>query len=94
MNTPCLVCGRLVPVGSGGRCSQHRPQQRQMRSTARWTKLSRKVRAIGYCEVCGRPAPPSELECDHIVPASQRPDLVYYEPNLRAICKDCHRQRA
>ena len=93
MRTPCTVCGRLIPVGSGGLCPQHRPQARRMRATARWTALSRNVRSRGVCAVCGRSAAPGELEADHIVPAAGRPDLFFDPRNVRAVCRWCHYAR-
>lgn len=54
----------------------------------RWELLSKQVRAEsrGRCEVCGAPA----TNVDHIVPVSERPDLLLVRANLRATCARCN----
>lgn len=88
-------CPRLVPVGTrhGGRCSVHRMPARRIRTSYAWQKLSAQVRAPGVCEGCGAHVGPGNLEADHIVPASLRPDLALYPPNVRALCRACHLHR-
>jgi len=44
----------------------------------------------GYCEMCGRKFYPRELEMHHIIPVSERPDLVTSPRNLQMLCHGCH----
>jgi 5-methylcytosine-specific restriction endonuclease McrA len=90
MRTPCIVCHRLIPVGTGGRCWGCASASRKARSKAKWAKLSKAVRAAGVCEACGRPFRPADLEADHIIPIRDRPDLAHDAANVQALCKPCH----
>lgn len=44
------------------------------------------------CECCGRPLDIKTLSIHHIIPVSQRPDLVYDSQNCMSLCKNCHIQ--
>ena len=58
----------------------------------RWDVLSKRLRRQRpLCEICkaaGRTTVSSEVH--HIVPIRDRPDLMYVESNLQAICHECH----
>lgn len=91
---PCLGCGDPV---EGSRCPGCRPKDsRPSRShpylhTARWTGLSKRLRKLSsQCEGCGST---KNLSVDHIIPASEREDLIFNVHNLRVWCMDCQRHR-
>lgn len=91
---PCLICGELV--GSGSRCPDCRPKRPGVRShpylhTSRWTRTSARIRSVGFCEHCGAT---EELQAGHIIPASERPDLIFVTENLRCECGTCNRRRS
>ncbi|ULN33620.1 HNH endonuclease [Mycolicibacterium smegmatis] len=53
--------------------------------------MSKRLRRLSpFCENCGST---TGLSADHIVPASERPDLVYEMANLRVLCMNCNRRR-
>jgi 5-methylcytosine-specific restriction endonuclease McrA len=90
MRTPCLVCRAPVQALGRNRCPRHRVPARRIRSSYAWTKLSAQVRSRGLCSSCGRPTRPAELEADHVIPASLRPDLALSPANVVALCRPCH----
>lgn len=86
MNTPCIGCGRPIPVGTGGRCRACMNPARRIRSRAAWTRLSLAVRAIGRCARCGTTTGP--FEANHLVPLARDPFQV---PRAECLCAPCHR---
>jgi 5-methylcytosine-specific restriction endonuclease McrA len=92
---PCISCGDLI--GSGSRCKDCRPKSTGVRShpylhTARWEKLSKRLRkASPFCEHCGAT---ESLQLGHIIPASEREDLIYAIENLRVECGTHNRMRS
>ena len=44
----------------------------------------------GRCEECGRLFDEDDLEVHHIVPVSERPDLICAVSNLHLVCPECH----
>ena len=44
----------------------------------------------GRCEECGRLFDEDDLEVHHIVPVSERPDLICAVNNLHLVCPECH----
>src|SRR5690242_10354557 len=96
LRRPCIDCGDVID--SGTRCSVCRPKETRKgdRShphlhTARWQKLSKKLRkASPLCEHCGET---EDLQCGHIIPASERADLIFCIENLRIECGQCNRSR-
>ena len=93
--TVCHRCRR--PYSLPGRCPRCVPQARtaprQLRATYAWRRLSEAARAPGVCTSCKRRALPAQLEADHIIPASVRPDLALDPGNVRALCRPCHYRR-
>ncbi|MCV7082205.1 HNH endonuclease [Mycolicibacterium insubricum] len=90
---PCLGCGKLI--GSGSRCGPCRPQPKRTAPERgydhRWRQLSTKQRkASPFCERCGST---QTLECDHIIPLAERPDLALEPLNTRVLCRTCNRSR-
>ncbi|WP_142279230.1 HNH endonuclease [Mycobacterium arosiense] len=91
---PCLDCGTPTPHSRCDDCK--RPDNRGIRShpflhTQRWKRLSKRLRAQSpQCEKCGST---TALSVDHIVPASERADLIFVVHNLRVWCMDCQRRR-
>lgn len=96
MQRPCIGCGALIP--SGSRCGQCRPKRpptpgRKGRTATdwRWRKLSQKLRGLSpFCEKC---LATSDLTVDHIIPPTERPDLIYEVLNLRVWCRSCNGSR-
>ncbi|MGY3555654.1 5-methylcytosine-specific restriction endonuclease McrA [Williamsia sp. R60] len=95
---PCTECGE--PHEGTGRCdpcrraadtARERPASRAHQGTARWTRLSTRLRALApFCETCGST---KSLEVDHILPVLEFPELVYVMENLRVLCRVCNRSR-
>ncbi|WP_124712697.1 HNH endonuclease signature motif containing protein [Mycolicibacterium nivoides] len=94
MKRPCIGCGE--PIDNGTYCPSCRPTQTGNRShpllhTARWERLSKRLRKFSpFCENCGST---EQLSVDHIIPVTQRPDLIFELANLRVLCMRCNRQR-
>lgn len=93
MQRPCISCGVLI--GSGSRCTDCKP--RPTRTAAqrgyndKWRKLSAHQRkASPFCERCGSR---ERLECDHIIPISEAPELALEPLNTRVLCRTCNRSR-
>ena len=65
---------------------------RAWRSTKRYRTLRRRFMAknptCAMCEKQGLTVAAKEL--DHIIPASDRPDLFWDTDNMQALCVDCH----
>lgn len=47
-------------------------------------------RQKGRCYDCGASMREDDLEIHHVVPVSERPDLVAKCSNLRLLCHECH----
>ena len=92
MRTPCVGCGRLVKVGTGGRCSACRTPARKARDTAEWTRISLQARASGVCSRCHAFVGSKNLEAHHTIPASERPDLALVPDLIVPLCHSCHRE--
>jgi 5-methylcytosine-specific restriction endonuclease McrA len=59
--------------------------------TTRWAKLSKRLRRMSpFCESCGST---EHLSVDHVIPASERPDLIFEVANLRILCSTCNQKR-
>lgn len=90
----CTVCGRRGVAGTT-RCELHwapRHSPRHQYQTAEYRRHRRQVleRAAGRCEACGEPTGDT-TQVDHIVPIRDGGDNSL--ANLRALCRDCHRQK-
>ncbi|WP_082399554.1 HNH endonuclease signature motif containing protein [Gordonia phthalatica] len=97
---PCTSCGE--PHDGAGRCSdcrreadtartRTRDSSRAHQGTARWTRLSARLRRSSpFCERCGSTR---SLEVDHVLPVVEFPELVYCLENLRVLCRRCNRSR-
>lgn len=66
----------------------------------RWANFRRKFlkKLVGWdgrvaCQKCGKRLEIPEVEVDHVIKRSVRPDLVFDETNLVALCSDCHRKK-
>ncbi|MUL78644.1 HNH endonuclease [Mycolicibacterium sp. CBMA 226] len=98
MQRPCVDCGCLIP--SGSRCREcQRPRnnntvkgkQGRTASDWHWRKLSQKLRRLSpFCEKC---LAKTDLTVDHLIPISERPDLVHEELNCRVLCRTCNGER-
>jgi 5-methylcytosine-specific restriction endonuclease McrA len=86
---PCLLCG--APIPSGSRCPDCRiarpskpPTAHPLLRTYRWDQLSKRLRNRSpFCEICDST---DRLSVDHVIPASERPDLIFAIENLRVLC--------
>jgi 5-methylcytosine-specific restriction enzyme A len=92
---PCLDCGEPTVGSRCDGCRIARPSRpsnaHPLLRTARWARLSRSLRKRSpFCEVCGRT---DQLSVDHIVPASERPDLIFEIENLRVLCRHHNQSR-
>ena len=63
---------------------------RQLRRLNAWRRLSEQARAGGRCARCRGRFLPGQLEADHIIPVSVRPDLALDPTNVRPLCRPCH----
>mgnify|MGYP002266603246 CR=1 FL=1 len=66
---------------------------RKLYSTARWQKLSLKVRVAANfrCEMCSKLAlGKGQSVTDHKIPHRGDPALFWDELNLQCLCKGCH----
>lgn len=87
--TTCIRCGRILRVGQ--RCWRHGTTPRRLRSSKAWQQLRAAVVAAGRCSSCGLRT--TDLEADHIRPASSHPQLALDPANVRPLCRRCHQQR-
>ena len=70
-------------------------------SSKRWKKLRARIKARDRhcCTNCGasvryrKGVKGSSGYVDHIIERTERPDLAWYEPNLRTLCAACHNKR-
>ena len=89
MLTPCIGCGVLIRVGTGGRCYRCKPRvttaPRAIRASRAWRITAAAVRARGVCAMCGTRRGP--FEADHIVPLSVDPTSTA----ARCLCVPCHK---
>lgn len=61
--------------------------------TARWQRLRWSIleRDLFTCRRCGAvEADSSKLVADHIIPAVERPELIWDAANLQCLCVGCH----
>lgn len=67
-------------------------ENRRQRYKQRLGKLKRTMylELGGCCQDCGCKFKRKRLELHHIVPVSERPDLIASRDNLRLLCRDCH----
>lgn len=42
------------------------------------------------CGICGKPVSSSSFELDHVIPRSNRPDLIYEYSNLQPSHSECN----
>ena len=65
-------------------------------NTRKWFEFSKQYRIdhplCVCCKLLGRRVPSTEV--DHIIPCKVRPDIMYDESNLQALCGKCHRKKA
>lgn len=70
-------------------------QQRNPRTHRRYREM--RARFLGnhpLCVLCKKDGfIVSAVEVDHVLPISQRPDLVYEESNWQALCETCHKRK-
>jgi 5-methylcytosine-specific restriction endonuclease McrA len=66
-------------------------QRGNFRNTARWQRLRRKtITIMPWCLDCGRT---TQLEADHILPASLFPELIFEPLNLVTRCRSHNTRR-
>lgn len=70
-------------------------KHRRMHRSRRWQALSKSFRASKVlwgewyqCAICKGHF--KEVDVDHILKRSVRPDLIYVESNLQILCRPCH----
>jgi 5-methylcytosine-specific restriction endonuclease McrA len=65
----CVVCGRPIPLGQGGRCSLH-PKKAVPRDRRYRELCARIIAAATHCGICGKPFtdPADPAVVDHIIP--------------------------
>lgn len=68
--------------------TQRKRQNRKKRLNA--LKRTMYLELGGCCQDCGCKFKRERLELHHIVPVSERPDLIASRDNLRLLCRDCH----
>lgn len=44
----------------------------------------------GCCEACGQKKAVDDLEIHHVMPVSERPDLIGCRKNIKLLCHECH----
>ena len=94
----CSVCGKIHPANyhhvrqrqfSGG-------EERELRSTSRWTRKSREVRekANYLCEVCRDQGIINYrgVEVHHIEKLADKPELLIENDNLVCLCQRHHKE--
>jgi 5-methylcytosine-specific restriction endonuclease McrA len=91
----CIQCGETIP--SGSRCRACRlprtPKSTKghFRNTARWQRLRTKcITAQNWCLDCQAT---TQLEADHVLPASLFPEFVFEILNLTTRCRSCNARR-
>jgi len=84
MNTVCIECGRLIPVGTGGHCREH--SARAYRRSTEWKRTSEQLRAGAVCSACGAS---SGLEVHHVRQLAGDVGAGRVGP-LRVLCGPCH----
>ncbi len=47
----------------------------------------------GCCEECGKKMAMHQLEMHHVIPVSERPDLITRKSNLKMLCHECHMKK-
>lgn len=70
--------------------------QKQKNYDNNWRKFSKAYRKKHpFCKECLQKGVynSDNLEVDHIIPITQRPDLKYSETNLQTLCKSHHAQK-
>jgi 5-methylcytosine-specific restriction endonuclease McrA len=85
---PCLGCGEPTTGSRCPDCAIPRPSRLSTAHpklrTHRWQRLSERLRRRSpFCEICGST---DRLSVDHVIPASERPDLIFAIENLRVLC--------
>lgn len=100
----CRACERKNPAGGPGRGADHHFWRGGTSSERKLIYASREYKAWRNavftrddytCVLCGARSAagaPVELEADHIIPWSERRDLLYDVSNGRTLCVPCHRQ--
>jgi hypothetical protein len=65
---------------------------RQRGYDGRWTRLSERFRRLNpFCRFClQRGLLPFCDVADHIIPAADRPDLMFDWDNIQSLCHSCH----
>lgn len=94
---PCLECGTLA---KGGRCPRHAaaanrarlssPQQREIRNSTAWRKLSMRTRQGAVCADCGVG---ERLQVHHLDPRAVAGELLASPDGLVVLCVKCHATR-
>lgn len=75
-----------------GNLKEYRRHSAKIIKTQRWKflRLQALERDGWQCVKCGRR---TGLECDHIEPVRDRPDLAYDLRNLQILCGPCHSRK-
>lgn len=92
MQTSCLGCGRLIPVGRKGRCDnctlrRSRPGAARPYQTPEWRRArAQALRAANHtCTRCGTT---TDLQVHHII--GLKAGGTHDQSNLQVVCRTCH----
>lgn len=85
--------GENNPRWKGGVNTLNKRLRRRLASGYQYKKWRRKVYERDYytCQLCGKESN-GDLEGHHIIPFSERQDLIFDVSNGITLCKKCHRQ--
>lgn len=95
-NRPCLDCGNPSPSTRCMDCQRnherarprHDKQHHHHGSNTRWQRHSRRLRRRQkFCTFCGAT---EDQTLDLIIPATERPDLVFVDENAQVLCRSCN----
>ena len=93
MQTSCLSCGTLIPLGASSRCNNCKPKrvrrhgQAKPYQTKEWQAARRKAlsQANHTCLMCGTQL---HLQVHHRLPLSE--GGTHDQSNLTVVCRSCH----
>lgn len=68
---------------------------RRARSSYRYQRIrNTKITADPLCEICAKAGrTKGATQVDHILPATDRPELFFVWVNLQSLCDDCHEEK-
>lgn len=96
-------CTRLT---TGYYCEQHTAESKRRRQESdreryarmrryfnyqspAWKKFSAELtKEAGHCAMCGGVV---HLECHHVKPVREHPELAFNKANIMVLCRECHR---